>query len=89
MNQEIWLLFCHKTLDTGYVCQVHFHEIFSGSVMNGNEVGSTGVIIRVAHLENAVPMTLPAVPRKRENTALPRSPEAPVMTIVLLSMIIL
>ena len=35
------------------------------------------------HLENAVPMTLPAVPRKRENIARPRSPEAPVMTIVL------
>ena len=35
------------------------------------------------HLENAVPMTLPAVPRKRENMARPRSPEAPVMTIVL------
>ena len=35
------------------------------------------------YLENAVPMTLPAVPRKRENTARPRSPEAPVMTMVL------
>ena len=35
------------------------------------------------YLENAVPMTLPAVPRKRENMARPRSPEAPVMTIVL------
>ena len=45
MNQEIWFLFCHKTLDTGYVCQVNFHEIFSGSVMNGNKVGSTGGII--------------------------------------------
>ena len=35
------------------------------------------------YLENAVPMTLPAVPRKRENIARPRSPEAPVMTMVL------